>query len=97
MLETKVEAFLNQQLFPLTDKEIVIGVSGGPDSLALLHYLHTVKEKRNLSLVVAHVDHMFRGQESYEDALFVKTMCETYSLPFRNGTNQCTRADRSYR
>ncbi|WP_066074036.1 tRNA lysidine(34) synthetase TilS [Neobacillus soli] len=82
MLEPKVETFLNHHAFKLESKKIVVGVSGGPDSLALLHYLHAVKEKRNLSIAVAHVDHMFRGQESYEDAMFVKGICEQYSIPF---------------
>ncbi|MCM2535566.1 tRNA lysidine(34) synthetase TilS [Neobacillus pocheonensis] len=36
----------------------------------------------NLSIVVAHVDHMFRGQESFEDAMFVKDYCEQYTIPF---------------
>src|SRR4051812_4465643 len=82
MLETKVKAFLHRQAFSLDSKKIVIGVSGGPDSLALLHYLLAEKEKQNLSLIVAHVDHMFRGQESYEDAMFVKEFCKQYAIPF---------------
>ena len=82
MLESKVEAFLDRHSFKLENKKIVVGVSGGPDSLALLHYLWGQKEKRGLSMVVAHVDHMFRGQESYEDAMFVKNVCEQNSIPF---------------
>ncbi|WP_312474615.1 tRNA lysidine(34) synthetase TilS [Neobacillus sp.] len=82
MLESKVEALLNRHSFELNNKKIVVGVSGGPDSLALLHYLQGIKDKRNLSIIVAHVDHMFRGQESYEDAMFVKRMCEQYDIPF---------------
>jgi tRNA(Ile)-lysidine synthase len=82
MLETKVEAFLKRHSFPLENKKVVVGVSGGPDSLALLHYLVLKREKWNLSLVAAHVDHMFRGQESYEDALFVKSYCEQEKVPF---------------
>ncbi|WHY67195.1 tRNA lysidine(34) synthetase TilS [Neobacillus sp. SuZ13] len=82
MLETKVKTFLNHQAFSLASKKIVIGVSGGPDSLALLHYLLAEKEKHNMLLVVAHVDHMFRGQESYEDAIFVQKFCEQNSVPF---------------
>ena len=82
MLESKVETFLERHSFKLDNKKMVVGVSGGPDSLALLHYLWGQKEKRDLSMVVAHVDHMFRGQESYEDALFVKDFCEQNSIPF---------------
>lgn len=82
MLETKVESFLNGHSFTLENKEVVVGVSGGPDSLALLNFLRTQKEKKNLSIVAAHVDHMFRGEESYEDALFVKGYCEQYGIPF---------------
>lgn len=82
MLEAKVEAFLARHSFALEHKQIVVGVSGGPDSLALLHYLWRQREKWDLSLVVAHVDHMLRGEESYEDALFVKSYCEQLSIPF---------------
>ncbi|WP_066321836.1 tRNA lysidine(34) synthetase TilS [Bacillus sp. FJAT-29814] len=82
MLEVKVEAFLKRRSFKLENKKIVVGVSGGPDSLALLHYLNQTKEKRHLTIIVAHVDHMFRGQESFEDALFVKEYCEKIAVPF---------------
>jgi tRNA(Ile)-lysidine synthase len=82
MLETKVSAFLERHSFLLENKEMVVGVSGGPDSLALLHYLWSQRENRNLSIVVAHVDHMFRGEESFQDAMFVKNYCEQYSIPF---------------
>jgi tRNA(Ile)-lysidine synthase len=82
MLETKVEAIINRHAFKLDNIKMVVGVSGGPDSLALLHYLKGQKEVRNLSIVAAHVDHMFRGQESFEDAMFVRDYCEQYSIPF---------------
>lgn len=82
MLEEKVEAFLERHSFSLKGKKIVVGVSGGPDSLALLHYLQAQKEKQELSIVVAHVDHMFRGEESFQDAMFVKEYCEELFIPF---------------
>ncbi len=82
MLESKVESFLNHHSFNLKNKKIVVGVSGGPDSLALLHYLHHEREKRDLFIVVAHVDHMFRGEESFQDAMFVKEFCEQHKIPF---------------
>ncbi|NRD77485.1 tRNA lysidine(34) synthetase TilS [Bacillus sp. BRMEA1] len=82
MLESKVEAFLKRHAFTMKNAGIVVGVSGGPDSLALLHYLLQKRRKENLALVAAHVDHMFRGQESYEDAMFVKEFCKQEQVPF---------------
>jgi tRNA(Ile)-lysidine synthase len=82
MLEAKVAALLNRHSFVIENKKMVVGVSGGPDSLALLHYLWVNRERKNLSIVAAHVDHMFRGQESFEDALFVKDYCERKGIPF---------------
>lgn len=82
MLEAKVAALLDRHAFQIENTKMVVGVSGGPDSLALLHYLWGQKEEKNLSIVVAHVDHMFRGQESFEDALFVKAYCEQRGIPF---------------
>ncbi len=83
MFETKVAAFLDRQSFSLENKRIVVGVSGGPDSLALLHFLWRQKEKWQISIIAAHVDHMFRGKESFQDAMFVKDFCKRHDIPFR--------------
>lgn len=82
MIETKVEAFLERHSFTLNNKRIVVGVSGGPDSLALLYYLLGKKQTNNLFIVVAHIDHMFRGEESFSDAMFVKDFCSICNIPF---------------
>ncbi|WP_050613586.1 tRNA lysidine(34) synthetase TilS [Bacillus testis] len=63
-------------------ESVLIGVSGGPDSLALLHFMDSIKDRFSLRLGVAHVDHMFRGEESYLDYLFVKEWCERLAIPF---------------
>jgi tRNA(Ile)-lysidine synthase len=59
---------------------VVVGVSGGPDSLALLHLLDKLKDKWNLKLVCAHVDHMFRGEQSKEEMLFVLDFCKEHNI-----------------
>jgi tRNA(Ile)-lysidine synthase len=82
MLESTVESYLNHHSFKLENKRIIVGVSGGPDSLALLHYLLQERGKRDLFIVAAHVDHMFRGEESFLDAMFVKDFCEQHRIPF---------------
>lgn len=62
--------------------KILVGVSGGPDSMSLLHLLWTFQEKLEIKLLAAHLDHMFRGKESREDARFVEKICEDLGIPF---------------
>src|SRR4051794_18525193 len=81
-MEAKVDLFLNQKRFSFEGTKCLVGVSGGPDSLALLNYLLTKQQELNFSLVVGHLDHMFRGSESFEDARFVKLFCEARNIPF---------------
>jgi len=61
--------------------KVLAAVSGGPDSVALLHILYLLKEDLGISLHVAHLNHMFRGTESEEDAAFVADLAARYDLP----------------
>jgi len=65
---------------------VVVAVSGGPDSLCLLHLLHHhIAPRRNLQLHVAHLDHQLRADSQY-DAQFVANVATTWALPFTIGT-----------
>ncbi|QEK11092.1 tRNA lysidine(34) synthetase TilS [Crassaminicella thermophila] len=59
---------------------IVVGVSGGPDSISLLHLLWRIKEEYNLSLYAVHLNHQFRGKEADEDADYVEKFCENLGI-----------------
>ncbi len=83
MLELKVKKFLEWHSFSLEGKRIAVGVSGGPDSLALLHLFWQWREAYGLSLMALHLDHMFRGEESWGEALFVQRFCEQRNIPFQ--------------
>ena len=61
---------------------VLVGVSGGPDSVALLHFLHESASSLGLRLEVAHVEHGIRGRESRDDADFVRDIAAELSLPF---------------
>jgi tRNA(Ile)-lysidine synthase len=74
MLE-KVRLFLKKHDLLAPNSTIVIGVSGGPDSLALLHIFSKLQNEFQLHIIAAHVDHMFRGKQSEEDMNFVKHFC----------------------
>lgn len=61
---------------------VLAGVSGGPDSVALLHLLNRLKEELKFSLFAAHLNHMFRGEEADSDARLVKNLAGQWQLPF---------------
>jgi len=69
------------QMFEQGDS-IVVGVSGGPDSLALLHALLTLRESWGLRLVAVHVHHGLRGAAADADAAFVRLFCLNHEVPF---------------
>ena len=69
------------RMFP-ENGNMVIGVSGGPDSVCLLWLLCALRESHPLDLQVVHVDHGLR-QESEEDARFVQKLCEEWGVPCR--------------
>ncbi|MGB0909250.1 MAG: tRNA lysidine(34) synthetase TilS [Nitrospirales bacterium] len=60
---------------------VLVSVSGGPDSVALLSLLHGLRKKWCLTLHVVHFDHGLRGDESDADAGFVKSLCQGISVP----------------
>ena len=79
--EQKVAAALGRAGYSNTSTAIVVGVSGGPDSCALLYALHRLREAHGLSLHVAHLNHNFRGQEAEDDAVFVAEIAQELGLP----------------
>ncbi len=62
-------------------ERVVVGVSGGPDSVCLLSVLHALSQELGLCLHIAHLDHMLRGQESAGEARFVADVAREFSLP----------------
>jgi tRNA(Ile)-lysidine synthase len=61
---------------------VVVAVSGGPDSVCLLHILHTLKEELGMGLLAAHYDHGLRPGEDASETRFVASLAESMSLPF---------------
>lgn len=63
---------------------VIVGLSGGPDSVYLLHQLHIIKDEYNLTLIAAHLDHEWR-KDSNKDVLFCKQLCEKLDIIFVHG------------
>jgi len=81
-LEQKVGAFIKKFNLVEQGNLVLVGVSGGPDSVALLHILWKLKETLNISLHVAHLNHLLRGNEAEADARLVEQLAQNLALPF---------------
>lgn len=65
----------------LPGEKIILGVSGGPDSTALLYLLYDLCEVLKCNLHLAHLDHKLRGEESKADAEYVEEQARKLNLP----------------
>lgn len=74
------KAATEKSLFSKGD-HIVVGISGGPDSVCLLHVLHELAEEWELSLHGVHVNHGIRGHEADLDQAFSENFCQGLRIP----------------
>lgn len=77
----KVYEFLLEKIKLNKKDTIVVGVSAGPDSMALLYILNELKNKIGFKIIVAHVNHNVR-EESKEEAEFLSNYCKEHNIPF---------------
>lgn len=81
-LQDKVLKTIQKYNLIQSGDSIVIGVSGGPDSMTLLNVLINLKQKLGISkIVVATVNHMIR-EEAEEETKFVENFCESHGIEF---------------
>jgi len=81
MLKEKVERTIKKfSLIPQNSK-ILVALSGGPDSVTLLHVLLQLKENLRIEVTAAHLNHMLRDEESERDEQFVKDLCRKWNVP----------------
>lgn len=62
--------------------KVLVAVSGGADSMLLLNFLITVRDKYGITLAAAHVEHGIRGEDSVKDAEFVEDFCRSHNVEF---------------
>jgi len=80
-VEEKVLLFIaGEKLIEQNDK-ILVGFSGGADSVFLLSFLKKFQKKFNLSLIAAHLNHNLRGEEADEDESFCRKFCADLNIP----------------
>ncbi len=80
-MEEKVKEWVNAKKIIEGGDRIVVGISGGPDSMALLHLLLSMKKDYALTIFAAHVNHSTRNGDSDRDQAFVERECERLEVP----------------
>ncbi len=82
LLQKQVAGVIREYNLFSTNDRILIGVSGGPDSVALLSLIYNTSQTNPpySEIFIAHLNHSIRGRESDEDELFVTTLAEKYKV-----------------
>ena len=80
-MDNKIRNTINRYDMLRKGDTVVVGLSGGADSVALLHILLSLREEYCLTLFACHINHNLRGEESDRDEAFVKNLCESLSVP----------------
>src|SRR3989338_189607 len=66
--------------FLIPNTTVIVGLSGGPDSVCLLHYLATQCKTLNISLIAAHLNHEWRN-DAEQDQLLAERLCKKLTIP----------------
>ena len=79
MLDKVINYIKENELIQKGDK-ILVALSGGPDSVCLLHILYGLKDKFNLTLGAIHINHMLRDEEAYNDERYIIKLCDELGI-----------------
>lgn len=79
-MDKVLKTIIKYKMIDSGDK-IIVGVSGGPDSICLLHVLNELKSRLNIDLAVVHINHCIRGKTADEDESFVVDFAGLLGVP----------------
>ncbi len=82
-MRAKILTFLKGEVHP--GESLCCAVSGGADSVALLHCLHAMQAELGVTVTACHFNHGLRGEESDRDEAFVREFCQTHGIPLAVG------------
>ena len=82
-VQKKVIAAIRQYGMIKNGDKIIVALSGGADSVTLLHCLNEIKETIGFELFACHVNHNLRGKDSDEDQAYTESLCGKMNIPIR--------------
>ena len=77
MLEDKCRDAIRRYSMISPGGSVVVGLSGGADSCALLHFLFALRDEWELRMAAVHVNHLIRGEEAERDAAFAEAKAQS--------------------
>ena len=95
-MRSKILAWCRAQRLTAPGLRLVCAVSGGADSVAMLHCMCALRQALGIEVAAAHYNHHLRGAESDRDEAFVRRLCRTLGVPLTvSGADVTARADLS--
>nr|WP_252313669.1 tRNA lysidine(34) synthetase TilS [Sinobaca sp. H24] len=81
-MKQKIESFIKKHSLLQEGDHVIAAVSGGADSMALLHVLDELADALQISVSAAHADHGLRPEDSKAERDMVEAYCQSRSIPF---------------
>ena len=79
----KVDNFLREWEMVQEGEAVLLGISGGADSICLARYFLAKRDILSLKLYAVHINHMLRGEEAKRDEEFVREFCDSFHIPLK--------------
>ena len=77
----KVRSFIHENHMVHKNDSVIVGLSGGADSVCLIDILHRLKDEIGFDLTAVHVNHGIRGEEAVRDMKFAQSVCRERNIP----------------
>lgn len=77
----KVRDFVKENNMISKNNKVLVALSGGPDSICLIHILNELKEELGIEVMAAHLNHCLRGEDANKDEEYVREFCRDLEIP----------------
>lgn len=74
--------FIKEKNIVKSGDKILVGLSGGPDSVCMLNLLCSIRDEEKIEVAAAHINHMLRGEDADKDEEYSKKLCESLGVRF---------------